>query len=49
MHFNGKQKYIGLFDEKKKEQRVAIESIDDIYNHAEALLATIGYYESLSA
>lgn len=35
--FNTKQKYLGLLDEEKKEQRHAIESVDAIYEHADAL------------
>lgn len=43
--FNGSTKYLGLFDEEKNEDRVTIEDIDDIYNHADRLKATAGYYD----
>jgi len=45
LHFNRAQKYIGLIDENKKEDRVPIESLDDIYSHSDRLLETIERYE----
>ncbi|WP_368496905.1 type I restriction endonuclease [Herbiconiux sp. A18JL235] len=40
--FNGKkQKYLGLFDAEKVETRVAIESLDEIYEHADAIRASV--------
>lgn len=44
--FNREQKYMGLFDESRNEQRVPIDTIDDIYNHAEAIIATVNRYDS---
>lgn len=44
LHFNRKQKYIGLFDEQKIERREPIERVEDIYHHAEVLRATVGLY-----
>lgn len=44
LHFNREQKYLGLFDEQKDEERIPIESIDDIYEYTERLIATVGYY-----
>ncbi|WP_428742683.1 type I restriction endonuclease [Tenacibaculum sp.] len=46
-HFNGKIKYVGLFDANKKEVREKIEKIDDIYKLDSLLLKTIDYYEEL--
>lgn len=46
LHFNAKQKYLGLFDENKKETRVPINSVDEIYKYAEDLLKTIAFYAS---
>lgn len=40
LHFNGRQKYLGLFDEDKVETRHPIDSLDEIYNHAEQIRAT---------
>jgi hypothetical protein len=45
LHFNAKQKYLGIFDADKNETRHPIESIDDIFMHTEVLQATIAFYE----
>ncbi|EOD54553.1 type I restriction endonuclease [Aeromonas molluscorum] len=45
LHFNTKQKYIGLFDENKKETRHPIDSIDDIFHVSDLLLNTTSTYE----
>lgn len=44
LHFNTKQKYLGIFDENKKEVRHPIESLDDIFKYADQLLATAVHY-----
>lgn len=44
LRFNTKQKYIGLFDQNKKEEKIPIENIKDIYNHSERLKTTIDFY-----
>ncbi|GAA1422797.1 type I restriction endonuclease [Agrococcus citreus] len=45
LHFNGqKQKYLGLFDENKVEVRHAIESLDGIYEHADAIREAVRRY-----
>ena len=44
--FNSSQKYVGLFDEEKKEERVPIGDLNDIYQHAERLKATVATYDS---
>lgn len=44
LRFNRSQKYLGLFDEQKQETRVAIESVDDIFNHADQLRSTVEGY-----
>lgn len=46
LHFNSSKKYIGLFDEQKQEERVLIESVDDIYQHAERLKAAALMYQN---
>ncbi|KGK23202.1 restriction endonuclease or methylase [Vibrio navarrensis] len=43
--FNGKQKYLGIMQEDKSVVRQPIESIDDIYSHTDALLASVAHYE----
>ena len=40
LYFNRSKKYIAFFDENKKEQKIEISAIDDIYQHA-ALLEKI--------
>lgn len=45
LHFNTSQKYLGLFDSNKEEERVPIDSIDEIYNYAEHVKATVKLYE----
>ena len=45
LHFNRTQKYIGIFDEEKNETRHAISSIDEIYEYADQLKKTVGFYD----
>ncbi|RZN83380.1 MAG: restriction endonuclease [Winogradskyella sp.] len=45
LHFNGSKKYIGVFDEAKKETKELITKLSDIYNFEERLLNTINLYE----
>lgn len=42
--FNSKQKYLGVFDEKKEETRIPIESVVDIYQHADKILEVLITY-----
>ncbi|WAC66849.1 type I restriction enzyme HsdR N-terminal domain-containing protein [Agrococcus sp. SL85] len=45
LHFNSrKQKYLGVFDEAKTETRHPIESLDDIYSHADAIRESVRRY-----
>ncbi len=44
LHFNRKQKYVGLFDEDKVEHREPIERVEDLYHHAESLRTTVARY-----
>ena len=44
-HFHRNQWKIGLFDEEKDETRVDIDSLDEIYDHAEHLKETVQFYE----
>ncbi len=45
LHFNGKsRKYLGTFDADKVETRHLIESLDDIYLHAEAIRESVRRY-----
>ena len=42
--FDKKQKYLGVFDENKKETRLPIDSVDEIFAHADTLRATAARY-----
>lgn len=44
LHFNGKQKYLGLLDENKEETRYPLESLDEIYEHAAEIRAAVARY-----
>lgn len=44
LHFNRKQKYLGTFDAEKNETRHPISSLDEIYEHAEAIRETARAY-----
>ncbi|GAB3757620.1 type I restriction enzyme HsdR N-terminal domain-containing protein [Zhihengliuella somnathii] len=44
LHFNRKQKQIGIFDAAKKETRHPIDELHDIYKFAEELRSTLGNY-----
>ena len=46
LYFNKGQKKIGLLNEEKVEDRVAIESISDIFGHADRIKATVRRYEA---
>lgn len=44
LHFNGKQKFLGLLDPEKNETRHALESLEQIYQHAEAIREAVRRY-----
>ncbi len=44
LHFNRTQKYLGTFDVEKNETRHAIDSVDDIFQFADQLRATVSGY-----
>ncbi len=46
LYFNRAQKQLGIFDEKRQEEKVAIKSLDDIYQHAEKMRRVFAFYES---
>ena len=43
-HFNYSQKYLGILSQKK-EERVSIECVDDIFKYAEQIKTTVAEYE----
>ncbi|KAA9135855.1 type I restriction endonuclease [Microbacterium caowuchunii] len=44
LHFNSKQKYLGLLDEAKVETRHPISSLDEIYLHADSIRGAVIRY-----
>ena len=46
LHFNSARKYLGLVNGDGKHERVEIAGIDDIYNYADRLKATVERYET---
>ncbi|MGL4747012.1 MAG: type I restriction endonuclease [Shewanella sp.] len=45
LHFNAKQKYLGIIGADKGETRHPIDKLDDIFNFSEQLLNTVTFYE----
>lgn len=45
LYLNGNKKYIGTFDETKKENKSELLSLDDIYKYSDVLCSTIDLYE----
>ncbi|MCU7924604.1 MAG: hypothetical protein KZQ88_18080, partial [Candidatus Thiodiazotropha sp. (ex Dulcina madagascariensis)] len=45
LHFNYSQKYLGVFS-GKNEERIEIDSIDDIFQHSDRIKAVIAEYEA---
>lgn len=45
LHFNGKQKYLGLLDADKAEARHAIDELDEIYAHADGIREAVRRYK----
>ena len=46
-HFNRSQKYLGLFNADRNEERVPIDDLNHIYQYADQLKATVSYYENV--
>lgn len=45
LYLDREQKYLGIFDTERNEQRVPIEGVDDIYKHADAIIVRVRLYE----
>ncbi len=45
LYFGSPRKHLVLFDEQKREERVSIDDIDDIFKHADRLKTTVSYYD----
>jgi hypothetical protein len=46
LRFGKTRRQLGIFDSERKEQLVTIESLDDIYQHADELKAALSVYEA---
>lgn len=44
--FNSKQKYLGVIDGNKEETRIPIDSVIDIYQHADKIFETLATYQN---
>ncbi len=44
LHFNSGKKYLGLLDDQKQEERVPIETLDDLFQYADRLKETVKRY-----
>lgn len=49
LYLNGSRKFLGTFDEAKKEVKNEITSLDDIYNFSQAICATVETYIGLKS
>jgi hypothetical protein len=45
LYFNSSKKYLGTFDEERKEEKVAIQNLNDIYQQGDKLRRVINFYE----
>ncbi|CAG9001738.1 MAG: hypothetical protein CENE_03764 [Candidatus Celerinatantimonas neptuna] len=41
LHFNSKNKYIGIFNEDKKETKIFIDNLNDIFNYSDEILSSL--------
>jgi hypothetical protein len=48
LYLSGTKKYIGTFDEQKKETRNDIATLDDIFTHSNTLLKTVSFLDKVS-
>jgi hypothetical protein len=48
LHFNTAQKYLGLIDENKQEERVPIDDVDAIYQYADRIKEAVHRYDAPS-
>ena len=48
LHFNAEQKYLGVLDEQRQEERIPIDSIDSIFKYADQLKVVVARYDAAS-
>jgi hypothetical protein len=44
LHFNTSKKYIGIFDHEKKEEKIPLEKLEDIFKYSDRLKASVTQY-----
>lgn len=49
LRFNSRQNYISVFDKDKKEERFAISDLNDIYQYADRMKASVAAYDAAKA
>jgi len=45
LRFNYSQKYLGIFDKDKNEERITLTALEDIYKHETRLVETVTFYK----
>ncbi len=45
LYFNTRQKYLGLFDESRNEEKTPIEDLNEVYRHSKTLKKTVINYD----
>jgi predicted type IV restriction endonuclease len=48
LYFNSSNKRLGIFDEQRNEEKVAIENLNDIYKYGDQLRRVFAFYEKES-
>lgn len=46
LHFNTSQKYLGVFDAERAEERIPIDCVDDIFQHAKKIKRVVPFYDT---
>lgn len=49
LYFNGAEKFIGIFDEQKNEEKLPVASLDDLYKYSDKLKSVAHYYDTLKS
>lgn len=46
LYLNGPSKYLGLFDDQKNEEKIPIQTLDDIYEYKDRLISITQFYDA---
>jgi predicted type IV restriction endonuclease len=44
LYFNGSKKYLSVFTSDKKEEKIPVATVDDIFEHKEEIIASANVY-----